>query len=90
MVRISIQLTEEQAKTLKKLAKACKTSVSKLAREGVMLFLVEHSNQIANKEKRQRALAGLKKIKDMKYRDMEGKTGPSTNHDQYLEEIYAS
>ena len=90
MVRISIQLTEIQAKKLKTLAKAHKTSVSKLVRESETLFLAEHSNEITNEEKRQRALAGLKKIKEMKYRDIDGKTDLSTNHDKYLEEIYAS
>ena len=90
MIRISIQFTEEQIKLLKTMAKARKTSVSKLVRESVTLFLANNSDEVIREVKRQSVLEGLKKIKEMKYRDIEGKTDLSTNHDEYLAEIYAS
>ncbi len=90
MIRISIQFTEEQIKLLKTMAKARKTSVAKLVRESVTLFLANNPDEAIRKVKRQRALEGLKKIKEMKFRDSEGKTDLSTNHDKYLDEIYSS
>ena len=90
MIRMSIQFTEEQIKLLKTIAKARKTSVAKLVRESVTLFLNNNSDEAIREIKRQRALEGLKKIKEMKYRDIEGKTDLSTNHAEYLAEIYAS
>jgi len=90
MIRISIQFTEEQIKLLKTIAKARKTSVANLVRESVTLFLNNNSDEAIREVKRQQVLEGLKKIKEMKYRDIEGKTDLSTNHDEYLAEIYAS
>jgi len=90
MIRISIQFTEAQIKSLKTMAKARKTSVAKLVRESVTLFLINNSNEAIREAKRQRLLEGLKKIKEAKFRDIEGKTDLSTNHDQYLDEIYSS
>ena len=90
MIRMSIQFTEEQIKLLKTIAKARKTSVANLVRESVRLFLNNNSDEAIREVKRQQVLEGLKKIKEMKYRDIEGKTDLSTNHDEYLAEIYAS
>ena len=90
MIRMSIQFTEEQIKLLKTIAKARKTSVANLVRESVTLFLNNNSDEAIHEVKRQQVLEGLKKIKEMKYRDIEGKTDLSTNHDEYLAEIYAS
>jgi hypothetical protein len=90
MIRISIQFTEEQIKLLKTMAKARKTSVAKLVRESVTLFLANNPDEAIREVERQRALEGLKKIKEMKFRDSEGKTDLSTNHDKYLDEIYSS
>jgi hypothetical protein len=90
MIRMSIQFTEEQIKLLKTIAKARKTSVANLVRESVTLFLNNNSDEAIREVKRQQVLEGLKKIKEMKYRDIEGKTDLSTNHDEYLAEIYAS
>jgi len=87
---MSIQFTEEQIKLLKTIAKARKTSVANLVRESVTLFLNNNSDEAIREVKRQQVLEGLKKIKEMKYRDIEGKTDLSTNHDEYLAEIYAS
>lgn len=90
MVRTMVQLTEEQVKALKKLAKARKTSLAQLVRESVDQYIVTAPRELTREEKRQRALEGLEKIQKAGFRDMEGKKDLSINHDQYLEEIYAS
>jgi metal-responsive CopG/Arc/MetJ family transcriptional regulator len=90
MIRIMIQLPEEQAKTLKELAKARKTSVAKLVRESVAQYVVASDQEAKIKEKRAKALQFIRKIKngEARYEDIEGKTDVAKNHDQYLAEIY--
>jgi uncharacterized FlgJ-related protein len=92
MVRTMIQLTEEQMKALKVLAKARKTSVAKLVRESVDQYIVTAPTELSYEEKRKRALEFIKKIEtgEFKARDIEGKTDVARNHDKYLEEIYGT
>ncbi|MHB0940080.1 MAG: ribbon-helix-helix domain-containing protein, partial [Armatimonadota bacterium] len=92
MVRTMVQLTEEQVKALKKLAKARKTSMAQLVRESVILYVNTSTLDAEREEKRHRALEFLQYIKNNKekFRDMEGKTDVSVNHDEYLAEIYGS
>ncbi len=90
MVRIMVQLTEEQVKALKEMAKARKTPVAKLVRESVSVYVAAATSDPEHLRRKRRALAGLKKIKQAKFRDVEGKKDLSTNHDKYLDEIYAS
>jgi ribbon-helix-helix CopG family protein len=92
MVRTMIQLTEEQMKALKALAKARKTSVAKLVRESVAQYIVSAPADLSYDEKRKRALEFIKQIEDGKFKahDIEGKTDVSVNHDKYLAEIYGS
>ena len=92
MVRIMVQLTEEQLKALKELAKARKTSVAKLVREGVNQYIVTAPKELTYEEKRQRALEFIQQLKEGKiqYHDIEGKTDVSVNHDKYLAEIYGT
>ena len=92
MVRTMIQLTEEQMKTLKALAKARKTSVAKLVRESVAQYIVTAPNELSYEEKRQRALEFIRQIKEGKFQahDIEGKTDVSVDHDKYLAEIYGA
>jgi hypothetical protein len=52
---------------------------------------VSTSTQNSKREKkRRRVLNGLKKIRKAKFRDIDGKKDVAINHDQYLDEIYAS
>jgi hypothetical protein len=83
-----IQLTEEQMKALKELAKARKTSVAKLVRESVERYVIAASNEPAMEEKRQRALEFIKKIEsgEVQFHDMDEKTDVARNHDKYLNE----
>lgn len=90
MVRVMVQLTEEQVTTLKKMAKVRKTSVAQLVRESVTIYVASSTLTAEREEKRRRALAGLEKIKKARFKDIEGKTDVSKNHDKYLEEIYTS
>ena len=85
-----IQLTEEQMKTLKELAKARKTSVAKLVRESVAQYIATSPTELSDEEKRKRALEFLEWVKKEKPRDIEGATDVSINHDQYLTEIYGT
>ena len=86
MIRTMVQLTEEQVKALKALAKTRKTSVAKLVRESVAQYIVTTPGELTREEKRQRALDFINHIRahPEKYRDIEGKTDVSGNHDEYF------
>jgi len=85
-----IQLTEEQVKALKELAKVRKTPVAKLVRESVSVYVAASAKNPEQLKRKRRALAGLEKIRKAKFRDMEGKKDVSVNHDKYLEEAYTA
>lgn len=86
MIRTMIQLTEEQLKALKELAKARKTSVASLVRESVAQYMAASTKSAEREEKRLRALAFIKYIEEHpeEFRDIEGKTDVSINHDEYF------
>lgn len=88
MVRMMIQVTEEQKKALEALAKARKTSVAKLVRESVAQYVVSAPKELSREQKRKRALKALEYIRNHpeKFRDIEGKTDVARNHDKYLNE----
>ena len=90
MVRMMIQLTEEQVKALKEMAKVRKMPVAKLVRESVAVYVATAAKDPERLKRKRRALAGLEKIRKAKFRDIEGKKDVAVNHDKYLEEIYAS
>ena len=92
MVRMMIQLTEEQVKALKEMAKIRKTPVAKLVRESVAQYVAMAPKELSREEKRLRALRFIRDIKEGKFkaRDIEGKTDVSVNHDKYLAEIYGT
>ena len=81
-----VQLTEEQMKALKELAKARKTSVSKLVRESVAVYVASAPKEATIDEKRLRAIEFIKYIDEHpdEFQDIEGKTDLSVNHDQYF------
>jgi predicted DNA-binding protein len=90
MIRTMVQLTEEQLKALKELAKARKTSVASLVRESVEQYVATATEVADREEKRLRALEFIRKIKrgEIRAQDIEGKTDVARNHDKYLDEIY--
>lgn len=92
MVRIMVQLTEEQLNALKEISRARKTPVAKLVRESVAQYIVTAPRELTYEEKRQRALDFIQQIKEGKFQahDIEGKTDVSVNHDEYLDEIYGT
>ena len=86
MMRMMVQVTEEQMKALKELAKARKVSVSKLVRESVTSYIVTAPKEATRNEKRLRAIEFIKYIDAHpdEFQDIEGKTDLSINHDQYF------
>ena len=86
MIRTMIQLTKEQLKALKELAELRKTSVASLVRESVEQYVAEATKKTDREEKRLRALEFIKYIEEHpeEFRDIEGKTDVSINHDEYF------
>ena len=82
MVRTQIQLTEKQAKALKKLAGKERVSLAALVRRGVDAVL-ESSTQITDEERQKRAISAVGKFKS-------GRRDLSTEHDKHLAEAFGS
>jgi predicted DNA-binding ribbon-helix-helix protein len=81
MVRTQIQLTAQQAKAIKKIARARHLSVAELIRQAVD-NLIKASTVIDVEERRKRAL-------DAAGRFHSGLRDLSTEHDKYLEEAFS-
>jgi Arc/MetJ-type ribon-helix-helix transcriptional regulator len=79
MVRTQIQLTDEQARRLRRLAADRGVSMAALVRDGVERVLAEQDRE----ELWGRALSVVGK-----YRDREGARDVAENHDGYLEAGY--
>ena len=80
MVRTQIQLTDEQAIALKRLAAKRHESMAELIRQGVAVLL-RSVTSVSSEERRQRAIAVAGSFHS-------GKHDLSTKHDQYLSEGY--
>lgn len=82
MVRTQIQLTEGQAKTLKRLAKEQRRSVAELIRQSIDLYLAQRGElPLDQMYDRALALSG-------KYRT--GDTDLGRGHDTYLADAFSS
>ena len=81
MIRTQIQLTESQAKALRKLSNAEHVSVAKLIRRSVD-NLIKSSAIMDADQMRNRAIAAVGRFHS-------GKTGISENHDKYLAEDFS-
>jgi predicted DNA-binding ribbon-helix-helix protein len=80
MVRTQIQLTEDQAKALKKIAQSRHLSVAEIIRKAVDTVI--KSNTVVNAEERhKRAMEIVGKFSS-------GKRDVSKKHDLYLTEVY--
>lgn len=79
MIRTQIQLTEEQARRLKKIAAARGVSVSALIREAVEKAVAVDDGPA----RRQRALAAVGRFRS-------GRRDVSAEHDRYLADDFAS
>jgi 16S rRNA U516 pseudouridylate synthase RsuA-like enzyme len=80
MVRTQIQLSEEQAKAIKRIAAAQGTSMAEVIRRAVDDVIISRPSGNWN-ERHQRALAIVGKFRS-------GKRDISSNHDRYLAEVY--
>jgi hypothetical protein len=78
MVRTQIQLTEEQARSLKRLAASRQLSIAELIRQGVDTVLQSNTG-IDLDEKRRRAIAAVGRFRS-------GQRDISEKHDKYLAE----
>lgn len=81
MVRTQIQLTEEQANALKKLASSRHLSIAELIRQAVDT-IIKSNVVIDTEERRKRAM-------DIVGRFSSGKHDISREHDKYLAEAFA-
>jgi hypothetical protein len=82
MIRTQIQLTEQQALELRRLAKAERVSMAHLIRDSVDRLIAEKSSTRSEEVKR-RALSAIGSLKS-------GVPDLASNHDKYLAEIYGS
>jgi hypothetical protein len=80
MVRTQIQLTEDQAKALKKIAQARRLSVAELIRKAVDT-VIKSSTVVDREERHKRAIAIVGKFSS-------GKRDISRKHDLYLTDSY--
>ncbi len=80
MIRTQIQLTEGQARTLKRLAKHQQLSVAELIRQSVDLYLANRG-ELPLDQQYERAMSVVGK-----YRSGDADLG--RNHDQYLAEAF--
>ena len=80
MIRTQIQLTKEQAETLKTISREKGISVAELIRRSIDNF-IRSTGQLTPDEKRRRALSVVGQFQA-------GVTDLSTEHDRYLAEAY--
>lgn len=80
MIRTQIQLTETQARTLKKVAMEKGTSVAEVIRRAVD-NMVQRSPKVSSEERIKRALEIVGKFRS-------GRRDVSQKHDEYLAEAY--
>ena len=80
MIRTQIQLTETQARTLKKVAMDKGTSVAEVIRRAVD-NMVQRSPKVSSEERIKRAIEIVGKFRS-------GRRDVSQKHDEYLAEAY--
>jgi hypothetical protein len=80
MVRTQIQLTEDQAKALKKIAQSRRLSVAELVRKAVDT-VIKSNTGVNTEERHKRAMEIVGKF-------CSGKRDVSKKHDLYLTEVY--
>ena len=80
MVRTQIQLTETQARTIKKIARDQGTSIAEIIRRAVE-NVVQASPRVSSQERVRRAVEIVGKFRS-------GKRNVSQKHDKYVAEAY--
>lgn len=81
MIRTQVQLTEEQLRRLRQLARQEDVSVAELVRRSVDCLLDSASPDRAELYERAAEYVG-------RFRDSEGAADVATDHDRYLEDAY--
>ncbi len=80
MIRTQIQLTEEQAQTLRDLAHRENRSVAELTRQAIDYWL-QAAGLVSMDERRRRAMAATGRFRS-------GRSDISESHDAHLAEVY--
>ena len=80
MIRMRVQLTEEQAQALKELARRENKSVAELIRQAVNSWL-QATGLVSMEERRRRATAVVGRFRS-------GRSDISESHDEHLAEAY--
>jgi hypothetical protein len=78
MIRTQIQLTDEQARAIRRLAQAQGVSMAEMIRRFIDDGLAKSDDRAA------RWAAALRMIESIDYEDIDGATDVSTNHDKYF------
>jgi hypothetical protein len=81
MIRTQIQLTEEQAAKLKRIAADRGVSMAEVIRDAV-------DRLPRRDDRRERLERAIHALRTSHVRDVEGKTDVSARHDEYLADIY--
>jgi len=81
MIRTQIQLTEEQSRKLKKIARTKDVSVAELIRRSVDRFLEAQADPSYEERKR--------RVLELAGKYASGVSDTSVHHDEYLADIYA-
>ena len=81
VVRTQIQLTEEQADALKRLAAERGVSMATLVRAAV-------DRLIADDERRDKWERAVRAVRESRFRDVEGARDVAREHDKYLDDAY--
>jgi len=82
MIRTQVQLREEQARMLKKLAAARGVSMAELIRQSVDMFIRSSAGvSVDDDERRRRAIAATGRFRS-------GKSDVSSEHDRHLVEAF--
>ena len=81
VIRTQIQLTQDQATTLRAMARQSKVSMAEVIRRGIDQYIRSAGPVVSEEERRQRAIALVGRFRS-------GLSDVSVNHDKYLDEIY--
>jgi metal-responsive CopG/Arc/MetJ family transcriptional regulator len=84
MIRTQIQLTEEQSRRVKEVARRKNISMAELIRRAIDNWLNKH-NSMSMSEKRQRALDVVREMDGMFH---SGLSDMAENHDEYLADAF--
>ncbi|HRC88177.1 MAG TPA: CopG family transcriptional regulator [Thermoanaerobaculia bacterium] len=81
MIRTQIQITEQQARDLKRQSREQGVSISELVRQALQQSLDRRDASLRTRYQKAAELVGA-------FRDLQGATDVAVDHDRYLDEAY--